>query len=473
MGICAGRDEWRVAVLRKSRSGSKTRFAEPKLHFEGAMSDRVAGVVPGGLDPRALPDLSQRAHSAHRIAAVVAGVFLVAGLAWIFLTDIILYAISFDRAFVARVETAKGWLFVGLAALLLYAVTFRSAARLDRVRRLTAAIVDSIADGLLLLGHDRSIAYANPAAEKMLNCSRQELIGMGAAAFATRFRVSYANGGMVPPGQFVSQRVFDEGGPLHYTSILHPPNRSELVLSSTAAAIRMEVGAPAVWVVSVMHDITDTYRLDRMRDQFFAAAAHSLKTPVAVIKADVQALQSAGASAQPRVTASISRQCDRIDRLVQNLLVLTRARSQTLQLHPSEMELRPLIERISAERAWSYRHDVHAEVTGSPSLHADQERLALAIRNLLYEASRMSPADSRLTLLARPEGDGVAVGVRYQPVPWHDQVSDTYGEYDDIGIGRTVAQTIVESHGGSLREEATDSERTSWMHLPADVGAPP
>jgi len=84
----------------------------------------------------------------------------------------------------------------------------------------------------------------------------------------------------------------------------------------------------------------------------------------------------------------------------------------------------------------------------------------------------MSPADTCLTLLARPEGNGVAVGVRYQPLPWRDQVSDTYGEYDDIGIGRSVAQTIVESHGGSLREEATESERTSWMHLPADVGAP-
>jgi signal transduction histidine kinase len=436
------------------------------------VSDRVAGVVPGGIDPRALPDLSQRAHSAHRIAAVVTGAFIVAGLIWIFLTDVILYAFNFDRGLIARVETAKGWIFVCLAGLLLYAVTFRSAARLDRVRRLTAAMVESIADGVLLLGHDRSIAYANPAAAKMLRCSREELVGMGAATFSMRFRVSYANGGMVPPGRFVSQRVFEEGGPLHYTAVLHPPGGSELVISSTAAGVRMEIGAPAVWVVSVMHDVTDTYRLDRMRDQFFAAAAHSLKTPVAVIKADVQALRPAEGGVQRRVAASISRQCDRIDRLVQNLLVLTRARSRTLQLHPSEMELRPLIERISAERAWSYRHDVRAEVTGSPLLHADQERLALAIRNLLYEASRMSPADSCLTLLARPEGDGVAVGVRYQPVPWHDQVSDTYGEYDDIGIGRSVAQTIIESHGGSLREEASESERTSWMHLPADLGAP-
>ena len=80
----------------------------------------------------------------------------------------LLYSVTHDRALIARIETAKGWAFIGLASLLLYAVTFRSAARLDRVRRLTAAVVESIADGVLLLGHDRSIAYANPAAVRML-----------------------------------------------------------------------------------------------------------------------------------------------------------------------------------------------------------------------------------------------------------------------------------------------------------------
>ena len=50
-------------------------------------------------------------------------------------------------------------------------------------------------------------------------------------------------------------------------------------------------------------------------------------------------------------------------------------------------------------------------------------------------------------------------------------VEQAYGEYDDIGIGHSVAQTIVEEHGGSLSEEASESERTSWIHLPGDAGA--
>ena len=251
-------------------------------------------MVPGGVDPKALPDLTQRASSAHRMAGTVTAAFAVTGLMWVLFTDIVLYAISHDPVLIARIETAKGWIFISLASLLLYAVAFRSAARLDRVRRLTAAVVESIADGVLLLGHDRRIAYANPAAARMLGCPLEELIGMSAADFSLRFRVAYPGGGLVPPGRYISQRVFDEGGPLHYKIKLAPAGGGELVISAIAAGVRLSLGEPATWVVSVMHDITDTEHLERLRDQFFAAAAHSLKTPVAVIKADVQVADAGG-----------------------------------------------------------------------------------------------------------------------------------------------------------------------------------
>src|SRR4029077_1597450 len=120
------------------------------------------------------------------------------------LTDVVLYAISRDRNLIARVETAKGWMFISLASLLLYAVVFRGAARLDRVRRLTAAVIRSIGDGVMLLGHDRKVAYANPAALKMLGCPTEELVGMDGDAFSRRFRISYPNGAIVRPEQYVS-----------------------------------------------------------------------------------------------------------------------------------------------------------------------------------------------------------------------------------------------------------------------------
>jgi K+-sensing histidine kinase KdpD len=233
----------------------------------------------------------------------------------------------------------------------------------------------------------------------------------------------------------------------------------------------MKIDQPASWVVSVLHDITASENLDRLRDQFLAAAAHSLKTPVAVIKADAQALLPVVPQPHQSLAASLERQSNRLDRLVQNLMVLARARSHALELYPTEIELEPLLEGVARESTWSYRHEVRAEVTNAPRVYADAERLRLVVRNLMQEACRLSPPGTRVTLKASRQGNRVMLGVRYQPLPSHERVSAYYDDYDEIGIGRSVTGTIVASHGGTLSEDVTSSQADIWIYLPALEGA--
>lgn len=419
---------------------------------------------PGG--DRSHLRFAHRDPSARQVALSIATIFAICGLGWVLLSDLILYGFTADSAFIARFETAKGWVFVLAASVLVYLVTFHRASGVIWLRRLNQAVVDSIADGLLLLGHDRTIAHVNPAAERILGCSKEELVGMGAREFSRRFRVSYPDGALVPPESFVSQRVFEEGGPLRYKAVLHPDGGGERIVSVIAAAVRIEAGAPARWVVSVMHDITASEKIDRMRDNFFAAAAHSLKTPVAVIKANVQALLPGETEAQHGAAASLLRQCDRVDRLVQNLSVLARARSEALTLHPHAMEVGPLAETIAAAAERSHRREIRTETEGSLWVYADQERLALVIRNHIYEAGRLSMPATPLEIVARGEGDSVVVGFGYQPTPEREEAIELYLEHDDIGVGRSVAQAIIEAHGGSLDEEVTADKVYQWIRLP-------
>jgi PAS domain-containing protein len=124
------------------------------------------------------------------------------------LSDLLLYSVVHDRTVIARLETAKGWAFVASSALLLYAVIRRSAAQLTKAHRTIAAVVESIGDGVLILASDRTIAYANPASLQMLRTTNlEDLRGMGAWEFSRRFRVSYLDGRLVPPDQFVAARV--------------------------------------------------------------------------------------------------------------------------------------------------------------------------------------------------------------------------------------------------------------------------
>jgi hypothetical protein len=85
--------------------------------------------------------------SERRVALVVVLVFVVAGSLWILLSDLLLYSVVHDRSVIARLETAKGWAFVASSALLIYAVTRRSAAQLTKAHRTIGAVVESIGDG--------------------------------------------------------------------------------------------------------------------------------------------------------------------------------------------------------------------------------------------------------------------------------------------------------------------------------------
>ncbi len=408
----------------------------------------------------------QKYPSAQRIALVVAGVFAATGAAWVLLTDVLLYEVTRDSVLVARIETAKGWMFVLLATLLLYVVAYRSALRLARAQSGVSAVVESIADGVLLLGPDRAIRRANPAAMQMLGA--EDLVGMNAEEFSRRFRVSYLSGALVPPQDFVSQRVFDEGGPLHYKARLYPENAPERIVSVTAAAVRVYAAESPEMVVSVMHDITESERLSALRDQFFDAAAHGLKTPVAIIKANVHLLLTGGASYAAEAAADIGQQCDRMDLLVQNLFVVGRIRSDSLRLYPHETELAALVEQVTtAERARCADRRIASELPPGwcPRIHADQERFALALRNLLDEAIRLSvPPEPVTMMLVRQERDA-AIGVRHR-APTPGQKGPSQLEQDDLGIGRLVATAIIEAHGGTLRDCTQGSEATTWITLP-------
>ncbi len=405
-----------------------------------------------------------------RVALAVVIVFVIAGSAWILLSDLLLYAIVQDRTVVARFETAKGWVFVGLTAWLLYAVTLRSVAQLTKASRTIFAVLESIGDGVLLLGSDRTVAYANPASIGMLGVAKlDDLQGMGAPEFSRRFHLSYPDGSLVPPNQFASQRAFDQPGPIRYKAVLHPPGAREVVISCTAAGVRPEIGKSADIVVSVMHDITATEHLDRIRDELFTSTAHAIKTPLTVIKSAAQLLSAVGPSEVRRSTSMIDRQCERAQQLVENLLVLSRIRSGTLQLYPADVDLVLVVEEIGGEVAGlSSGHAIDVQLDAHPRIRADRERIVMVLRNAIDGATRASRPGGPVTIRLARSGDDAEVAISYQPQLSQPQLSNGEAgdqcphatDFDDMGVSRYVTTVIVEAHGGRLTEQTDDDVTT-------------
>lgn len=205
------------------------------------------------------------------------------------------------------------------------------------------------------------------------------------------------------------------------------------------------------------------------KDDFLAAASHELRTPLAAAKAQVQLSQR---RVDPERDASIARslsivrsQIDRMTRLVEDLLDISRLRTGRLSLQLVEFDL---VERIKGEverlSALSPSHEFVVEVPEKQPLHADRDRIDQVIINLLTNAVRYSPGGGPVHVsLANVDGMvEVAVRDRGVGIPPDRQamIFERFGRahgtrYGGLGLGLTIAQGIVEQHGGRIWVEST------------------
>ena len=417
-------------------------------------------------DPLVSEVFERRPRSSSSIALTVAAVFVAVGILWIIVTDIVTYYLIRDDTMLARVQTTIDTVFIVLTAIALYFVARLAASRLSRAHALLVAIVDSVGDGLMVLGPHRRIVFANQAAQDILRC--KDLVGLDATEFARMFKVSRIDGTLVPPGSLVSQRAFEEPVAQQSKEVLYPPEHDrEVVIVATGAPVRTPDGARTQLVVSVMHDITDNERFEEMRDQFMAAAAHYLKTPVAIIKANVQLLARTGPSSVPASLAMMQRQCERIDRLVQNLFVIARARSNTLEIHARDMELAPFVQAMARELTDKQdQRDVRVTIGALPHVRGDRERLAIVARNLGQEALQHSQPRSTVHVNLAVTDHEAEIRVEYHPLPESAQPFAGAVEYDDTSLSRFATDTIIKAHGGHSGAEIKGKEATLWVTIP-------
>jgi two-component system phosphate regulon sensor histidine kinase PhoR len=147
--------------------------------------------------------------------------------------------------------------------------------------------------------------------------------------------------------------------------------------------------------ILVSHDVTDFERLDQMRRDFIANASHELRTPLTVINGFLEIAAHQPELDEPtrqRHMKLMVEQGQRMQHLVEDMLVLTRLESMDYPLREEEIHIRELLEKIEAEaNALSAgRHEISLVVDG-PDLRGNSEELRSAIGNLVSNAVRYTP----------------------------------------------------------------------------------
>lgn len=223
---------------------------------------------------------------------------------------------------------------------------------------------------------------------------------------------------------------------------------------------------------------------DLYRDQFVGILSHDLRNPLGAITAGAALLAHAAADdqRQARVAARILNSAQRMERMIADLLDLTRTRlGGVIPLRAVRTDLQIVCEEVILE-ALAGRPDaaVHLESRGDVTGTWDADRLAQVVANLVGNAIEYG-GKTPVTLVASGQGEHVRLTVHNdgEAIPPHAQASifeplarGTSEGAHHLGLGLFIARAIVVAHGGEIRlRSSAESGTTFELTLPRDCRA--
>jgi signal transduction histidine kinase len=209
--------------------------------------------------------------------------------------------------------------------------------------------------------------------------------------------------------------------------------------------------------------------VERLRRELVANVSHELKTPISALRAHLENLLDGVERSDRETLAVMLAQSERLSRLVDELLDLSRLESGEVPLSVEPVLLRPLVEQVIAEVAIARpAHPVEVANDVPPALapvRADGERLHQVLFNLLDNAVRFTPPGERVGVTAAADGGRVEVSVADTgpgiPEAELSRVFERFYRLDHArnrsdggtGIGLTIARSLVEAHAGAIWAE--------------------
>jgi two-component system sensor histidine kinase GlrK len=228
--------------------------------------------------------------------------------------------------------------------------------------------------------------------------------------------------------------------------------------------------------------------LDNMKSEFFATMSHELRTPLTSIKEGIglllEGVGGAVTDKQRRLLRILAEESDRLIRLVNSLLDLSKMEEGMMTYTVEPSSLASVIQRAVTEigpLAEAKRIKIEAKVAKQiPMVKMDPDRILQALRNLVGNAVKFTPEGGRVTLSAEQKNGSVEVsvtdtgpGISAEDLP---MIFDKYRQGNSsasymlrgTGLGLAIVKHIITSHGGNVWVESEAGQGSSFIFvLPA------
>ncbi|GGF01855.1 hypothetical protein GCM10011611_04200 [Aliidongia dinghuensis] len=347
-----------------------------------------------------------------------------------------------------------------------------------------AAVNDSVLDAIVTVNPSGSIESFNRAAETIFGYPADEVLRR--------------NVRMLMPEPFASahdgyiERYLETG----FSSIMGVVREVE-GLRSDGTIFPMEIALTETVLrgqrlfVAAIRDITEKRALERVKNEFVSTVSHELRTPLTSISGALALMAKGTAGALPDKAQSLvaiaRSNCDRLVRLINDILDLERIEAGKLVFEFAGVSVPRLIERAVAENLdYAAKFQVTLQVVGDlfeAEVWGDEHRLLQVLTNLISNAVKFSPAGSTVEIVPQRSSGMVHLAVvdhgRGIPDAFKPRIFQKFAQADasdsrqkgGTGLGLSIVKSIIERHGGRIGFESEwGAGSTFFVDLPEKRG---
>ncbi|HJV44972.1 MAG TPA: ATP-binding protein [Bacillota bacterium] len=327
-------------------------------------------------------------------------------------------------------------------------------------------VLNNMVSGVILIGESRRILLANSAIEDLLGYSEKELIGKLHIEAGLNYGLSQ-----------LIDRCFQTGGQIREEVHMYYPK--ERIIDCNLAPYTTERGE-VKGVVTVLHDISAIRRLEKMRSEFVANVSHELRTPITSIKGFAETLLD-GAAEDKEVLHNfleiIFNESERLNRLVNDILDLSRIEQKKVPLHLELINLYDLVKEISYNLIEKInRKNIEMELPEELPivLEADRDRLHQVIVNLVDNAISYTPDGGKVSINIIETGEKIQLEVKDTglgiPLKDRERIFERFYRVDKgrsresggTGLGLAIVKHLVESHHGKIEVESAEGKGSTF-----------
>lgn len=343
---------------------------------------------------------------------------------------------------------------------------------LEKEKERIETIILSLADGLLVLS-DNKILLLNPAAEGIFGVKKEEIIGKSLDFLRhpnLKIFSKFLKENTKRP-IFRQEIVFEKPGRTFQISILLIAGGQDLV---------------------ILHDVTREKLIDQMKTEFVSLAAHQLRTPLSAIKWTLKLILDGDLGKITREQKDFLQKTylsnERMIDLINDLLNVARIEEgrYLYRLLPSQIEdtikniMNSYLPEIERKKI---KFQFQKPKEKLPKINLDEEKITLAIQNLIDNAIRYTPPGGQVTVSLRRANMEIEFSVKDTGVGIpKDQQERVFSKFfraanvmrietEGAGLGLFITKNIIEAHGGKIWFESEENKGTTfYFTLPIKKG---